>query len=174
MKICTQIILCPSIPLQKFFFFQAVHMILKCPSNNFFWMTPYNVCEVTASISYSFSPLCKVHTFKWRMQIFLSQIRVTTAFWVEIVWNRRIQFVNIRRHLFHERVSERASERKRATRRASRASSREQANERAVRADEKVAQCPKHRVYMISTQTALSFNSHLWRVRWWWTFCRFC
>ena len=41
LKICTEMVLCPSIPLQKFFLLQAVHMILKCPLNNFFWMTPY-------------------------------------------------------------------------------------------------------------------------------------
>jgi len=34
-------VLCPSIPLQKFSLLQAVLMILKCPLNNFFWMTPY-------------------------------------------------------------------------------------------------------------------------------------
>ena len=34
-------VLYPSIPLQKFFLLQAVIMILKCPFNNFFWMTPY-------------------------------------------------------------------------------------------------------------------------------------
>ena len=34
-------VLCPSIPLQKFFLLHAVHIILNCPLNNFFWMTPY-------------------------------------------------------------------------------------------------------------------------------------
>ena len=38
-----EMVLCPSIPLQKFFLLQAVHMILKCPLNNFFWMTPYQL-----------------------------------------------------------------------------------------------------------------------------------
>ena len=33
--------LCPSIPLQRFFLLQAVLMTLKCPLNNFFWMTLY-------------------------------------------------------------------------------------------------------------------------------------
>ena len=35
-------VLCSSIPLQKFYLLQAVHVILKCPLNNFFWMTPYH------------------------------------------------------------------------------------------------------------------------------------
>ena len=45
-------VLCPSIPLQKLFLLQAVHMILKCPLNNFFWMTPYfpNFTSPIASI----------------------------------------------------------------------------------------------------------------------------
>ena len=34
-------VLCLSIPLQKFFLFPAVQIILKCRLNNFFWMTPY-------------------------------------------------------------------------------------------------------------------------------------
>ena len=33
-------VLRPSIPLQKFFLLQAVHMILKCPLNNFFLDDP--------------------------------------------------------------------------------------------------------------------------------------
>ena len=39
LKICTGIVLCFSIPLQKLFLLQAFHMMLKCPLNNFFWMT---------------------------------------------------------------------------------------------------------------------------------------
>ena len=41
LKICTEMVLCLSIPLQIFSLLQAVHMILKYPLNNFFWLTPY-------------------------------------------------------------------------------------------------------------------------------------
>ena len=52
-------VLCPSTPLQKFFLLQAVHMILKCPWNNFFWMTPY-VTETTKKMPFSdFTAICK-------------------------------------------------------------------------------------------------------------------
>ena len=40
-------VLCPSIPLQKFFLLQAVHVILKYSSNKFFWMTPYCLAQVS-------------------------------------------------------------------------------------------------------------------------------
>ena len=39
-------VFCPSIPLQKFFLLQAVHIILKCPLNNFLWMTPYQIGSI--------------------------------------------------------------------------------------------------------------------------------
>ena len=50
---------CPSIPLQKLFLFQADHMILKCPLNNFFWMTPYVPLDIGClrSVSAPFNSL---------------------------------------------------------------------------------------------------------------------
>ena len=47
LKISTEMVLCPSIPLQRFVLLQAVYMILKCPLNNLICMTPYLEREKT-------------------------------------------------------------------------------------------------------------------------------
>ena len=60
LKICIELVLCPSIPLQKIFLLQAVKITLKCPLNNFFgW--PYILSIAIIIDTFQFSNSCGSH-----------------------------------------------------------------------------------------------------------------
>ena len=78
-----------------------------------------------------------------------------SALWVEIVWNRRIQFIDKDLFLMSSGVREQASEWMSAAEHTTKASSAEQANEWAVRMYERMALYSTHQFHILSTQCAI-------------------